>query len=149
MSKGQKLSFFPLEDLPNEILLKILSLLDIKEVLQCGQSSTRLRKISNDKSLWLKLNLCGRKVPHGFIEKAMQNGCEYLKLRNGCVVVGKEHKEEGQCAQKWGRMLVFVIYGFIKNFSTNSYFILHVHLVKGFKMRHYRYLYFNFSVRYS
>ena len=62
---------------------------------------------------------------------------------------GKEYKEEGQCAQKWGRMLVFVICGFIKNFSTNSYFILHVHLVKGFKMRHYRYLYFNFSVRYS
>ena len=61
----------------------------------------------------------------------------------------KEYKEEGQCAQKWGRMLVFVICGFIKNFSTNSYFILHVHLVKGFKMRHYRYLYFNFSVRYS
>ena len=61
----------------------------------------------------------------------------------------KEYKEEGQCAQKWGRMLVFVICGFIKNFSTNYYFILHVHLVKGFKMRHYRYLYFNFSVRYS
>jgi hypothetical protein len=50
----------------------------------------------------------------------------------------KEYKEEGQCAQKWGRMLVFVICGFIKNFSTNCYFILHVHLVKGFKMRHYK-----------
>ena len=90
MSKDQKLSFFPLEDLPNEILLKILSLLDIKGVLQCGQSSTRLRKISNDKLLWLKLNLTGRKVPYGFIEKAMQNGCEYLKLRFGSVHGGKK-----------------------------------------------------------
>ena len=27
--------------------------------------------------------------------------------------VGKEYMEEGQCAQKWGRMLVFVICGFI------------------------------------
>jgi len=85
MSKRQKLSFFPLEDLPNEILLKILSSLDIKGVLQCGQSSTRLRKISNDKSLWLKLNLAGRKVPYGFIEKAMQNGCEYLSAKWGSI----------------------------------------------------------------
>ena len=27
--------------------------------------------------------------------------------------LGKEYKEEGQCAQKWGRMLVFVTCGFI------------------------------------
>ena len=68
-----------------------------------------------------------------------------VKKREG----NKEYKEEGQCAQKGGRMLIFVICGFIKTFLTNSYFILHVHQVKGFKMRHYRYLYFNFSIRYS
>ena len=87
------MSFFPLEDLPNEILLKILSLLDIKGVLQCGQSSKRLREISNDKLLWLKLNLTERKVPYGFIEKAMQNGCEYLNLHKGCVDGGGEKSE--------------------------------------------------------
>ena len=37
------------------------------------------------------------------------------------IVCTKEYKEGGQCAQKWGQMLVFVISGFIKNFSTNSY----------------------------
>ena len=63
------------------------------------------------------------------------------------ITVSKEYKEEAQCAQKAGRMLVFVICGFIKNFLTNSYFILHIHHVKSFKMRHVRY--FNFSVRYS
>ena len=80
MSKRQKLSFFHLEGLPNEILLEIFSLLDIKGVLQCGQVSQRLRAIANDQSLWSKLNLFGRKVPYGFIEKAIQNGCEYLNL---------------------------------------------------------------------
>ena len=80
MSKRQKLSFFHLEDLPNEILLEIFSLLDIKGVLQCGQVSKRLRAISNDQSLWLKLNIFERKVPFDFIEKAIQNGCEYLNL---------------------------------------------------------------------
>jgi len=80
MSKRQKLSFFYFEGLPDEIILKIFSLLDIKGVLQCGQVSKRLRDISNDRCLWSKLNLSGRRVPYGFIEKAAKNGCEYLNL---------------------------------------------------------------------
>ena len=74
----------------------------------------------------------------------------YLEAQNNMRhPVVKEYKEEAQCAQKVGRMLVFVICGFIKNFLPNYYFILHVHHVKSFKMRHVRSLYFNFSVRYS
>ena len=80
MSKRQKLSFFPLEGLPDEIILKILSLLDVEEVLLCGQVSKRLRAISNDQSLWLNLDLFLREVPYGIIEKAVKNGCEYMKL---------------------------------------------------------------------
>ena len=64
-------------------------------------------------------------------------------------MLDKEYKEEVQCAQKGGLMLVFVICGFIKNFLPNYYFILHVHHVKSFKMRHVRSLYFNVSLRYS
>ena len=52
-------------------------------------------------------------------------------------VLYKEYKEEGQCAQKGGRMLVFVICGFIKNSLANSYFILQIYLVKSFKMMHF------------
>ena len=59
MSKRQKLSFFHLEGLPDEILLEIFSLMDIRGVLQCGQVSNRLRAISNDKSLWEKVG-CDR-----------------------------------------------------------------------------------------
>ena len=86
MSKRQKMSFFYFEDLPDEILLNIFSFLNLKGVLQCGQVSKRLRAISEDQSLWLKLNLYGREVPYGFIEKAIQNGCEYLNLVYCCVV---------------------------------------------------------------
>ena len=85
-----KLSFFQLEDLPNEILLNIFSWLDIKGVLQCGQVSRRLRAISNDQSLWLNLNIFQREVHYGFIEKAVQNGCEYLNLAWSCVNGGKK-----------------------------------------------------------
>ena len=93
MSKRQKLSFFHFEGLPDEIILEILSLLDIEGVLQCGQVSKRLREISNDQSLWLKLNLDGRKVPYGLIEKAIQNGCEYLNLDLSCVHGGTKSEE--------------------------------------------------------
>jgi hypothetical protein len=81
MSKRQKLSFFHFEGLADEIILKIFSLLDIKGVLQCGQVSMRLRNISNDQCLWSKLNLSEEQmIPYDFIEKAVQNGCEYLNL---------------------------------------------------------------------
>jgi hypothetical protein len=64
--------------------------LDIKGVLQCGQVSNRLRDISNDKSLWIKLNLSQREVPFDFIAKAEENGCEYLKLKLNWVTGSKK-----------------------------------------------------------
>ena len=93
MSKRQKLSFFNFEGLPDEIILEIFSLLDIKGVLRCGQVSKRLRNISNDQCLWSKLNLSGRQVPYGFIEKAVQNGFEYLNLCSSWVHGGKKAEE--------------------------------------------------------
>ena len=93
MSKRQKLSFFHFEGLPDEIILKIFSLLDIKGVLQCGQVSKRLRDISNDQCLWSKLNLSGREVPYDFIEKAVQNGFDYLNLSFSSVHGGRKSEE--------------------------------------------------------
>jgi len=90
MTERQRLYFFHLEGLPDEVLLKIFSFLDIKGVLQCGQVSTRLRAISNDQSLWLKLNLSGSEVPFDFIAKAVENGCEYLDLGSSWVKEGKK-----------------------------------------------------------
>ena len=54
-----EVQFVDLEGLPDEILLEIFSLLDIRGVLQCGQVSNRLRDISNDKSLWQRVG-CDR-----------------------------------------------------------------------------------------
>ena len=66
--------------------------------------------------------------------------CDSIVSEKKQKVCIKEYKEEGQCAQKWGRMLVFVIYGIIKNVLPNSYFIL-----QSFTMMHFMSLYFNFS----
>ena len=86
MAELQKWSTYQLVDLPEEVILKILEFLDITELLVCGQVSQRLRAISNDESLWLKLNLFCRQpplrqqLPYDFIEKALENGCQYLSL---------------------------------------------------------------------
>ena len=123
MSKRQRLSFFHFEGLPDEIILKIFSLLDIKGVLRCGQVSTRLRTICNDQCLWSKLNLSGRQVPYGFIEKAVQNGCEYLNLGFGLVHGGKKaevpwklkYLEISKSADEWDEYLVEVPEGLLEN----------------------------------
>ena len=80
MAELQELSSYQLDDLPNEVILRLFGFLNIKELLLCGQVSIRLRAIANDESLWLKLNLSGTEIPYDFIEKAAGNGCQYLSL---------------------------------------------------------------------
>ena len=93
MEKHQKLSSYQLDDLPDEVILNILGFLNIKELLLCGQVSKRLRAIANDESLWLKLNLYERKVPYDLIEKAAENGCQYLSLSR-CYIIGLTGKSK-------------------------------------------------------
>ena len=84
MSKYQKLSCAQLEDLPDEIIVKIFSYVNIKDILRLGQMSRRIRAISSDESLWLQLNLKGY-IPYELLEKAVENGCRYLSLAFGCL----------------------------------------------------------------
>ena len=69
-----------IEDLPNEIILKVLGYLDIKDLLCCGQVSKRIRTITYDESLWEKINLFNKIVPTEFLELVISNGCKYLNL---------------------------------------------------------------------
>ena len=88
MNKRQKLSILQLEDLPNEILMKIFKNLDVKDLLRCGQMSKRIRAISMDESLWEKINLLFKKVPIGFLGLVLRNGCKYLSLF-GAKLIGE------------------------------------------------------------
>ena len=87
MAKRQILSFVELDDMPEEIILKIFTFLDIREILKCCQVSQRIRAISNDESLWLQLNFFEGHVPYGPLEKAVENGCKYLGLASACLYV--------------------------------------------------------------
>ena len=79
-------------DLPDEIILKVIHYLEIKDLFRCGQSSKRIRKISCDESLWQKLNFSNSArapnrffVPTGLVKMALQNGCQYLSLEDAML----------------------------------------------------------------
>ena len=82
---------FELDNLPDEIILKVMSYLESREVLRCGQVSKRIRAISRDELLWQKINFANN-TPVGykekrptsytsdFLEMILSNGCKYLNL---------------------------------------------------------------------
>ena len=69
-----------LQDLPDEIHLKIFANLKSKDLICCAQVSNKLRRICHDASLWQKINLCEKKVPSELLEQILGNGCQYLSL---------------------------------------------------------------------
>ena len=60
--KRQKRDFqtVAMEDLPNEIILKILELVNIKDLFRCmAVNKKRFREIAHDQSLWNIMHLTG------------------------------------------------------------------------------------------
>ena len=56
---------FKLEDLPDEVILKVFSYLENNtDRIRSGHVSQRLRAISSDESLWHKINLFKKLYPH-------------------------------------------------------------------------------------
>ena len=75
-----------IENLPNEVLVKILSYLNITELSQFATASKRLYHFCNDKSLQQKcvekINLYNKRVPIKFLENILDKGCKYLNINN-------------------------------------------------------------------
>ena len=76
-------------DLPDEIILKVIYFLNIKDLVTFGHVSKRMRKISSDQSLWQKMNFSKVSpaymiydfgVPTDFLKMVIENGCKYLSL---------------------------------------------------------------------
>ena len=51
--KSQNLTNIQLDDIPNEIVLKILKNVDIWTLSKCAQVCKRINAITNDQSLWV------------------------------------------------------------------------------------------------
>ena len=82
----QKIVTVQFIDLPDEIILKVMSNFKGKELLQLGQVSKRIRNISHDNSLWLNVDLSDQKVSTDFVKMILSNGCKYLNLNDSKLV---------------------------------------------------------------
>ena len=97
-----------LENLPNEILLKVLHYLETKDLIRVSLVSQRIRPICHDETLWQTMNIQNgkvdsfplvdpksscrlmdleshegsikQKVPIGLVELILNNGCEHLRF---------------------------------------------------------------------
>ena len=94
MAQRQNMSALQLEDLPDEMLEKVLSYLKIGDLIQSGHVSKRLRNIWNIERLWQSVELVGiltrlptgelttsYKVQTDFITFLLDKGCQYLDLK--------------------------------------------------------------------
>ena len=68
-----------LEDLPDEIILQIFNLINIKDLFRCLAVNKKLRTIANDQSLWNTMHLTD-KLPAELLPQILAKGCQHLSL---------------------------------------------------------------------
>ena len=83
-------------DLPNELILKVFSYSEPKELLSFGQLSKRIRKISHDKSLWQRVNLSKKIVKTELLEIILNKGCMSLNLSKSTILGSLSLDKESQ-----------------------------------------------------
>ena len=77
----KKMNSCQLENLPNEILLKIFHYMNpkIKELLLCGHVSRKIRSVAHDHSFWQNVNLFPKNtVPTELLQLILEHGCKRL-----------------------------------------------------------------------
>ena len=73
-------------DLPDEIVLKIFGYSETKDLITYGQVSKRIRKISQDDTLWVTVNLVKKIVKTKLLEIILSKGCTILNISNSAIV---------------------------------------------------------------
>ena len=74
------------QDLPDELVLKVLKNSETKDLISCSQVSQRIRRISHDGSLWLTANLEKKIVKTDLLEMILNKGCKILNISNSTIV---------------------------------------------------------------
>ena len=77
---------FNFQDLPDELILKILSYAETKDLINCGQVSKKIRRISQDATLWETANLEKKIVKTELIQMILRKGCRVLNLHQSTIL---------------------------------------------------------------
>ena len=75
------------QDLPDELVLKILGYSETKDLITYGQVSKRIRRISHDGKLWVTASLVKKIVKTELLEMILTKGCKILNISH-CTIVG-------------------------------------------------------------
>ena len=80
-----------IQDLPDEIILKVVNYLEIEDLLRCGRVSKRIRKVSHDESLWKKLivainSLCANINSYSTENKELQLKLDFVMDENARLI---------------------------------------------------------------
>ena len=74
------------QNLPDEILLKIVDYLHIGDLLRCGQTCRKIRAVVHDESLWKKVSFSSKTlVTTRLLQLVLEHGCEYLNISDQIV----------------------------------------------------------------
>ena len=77
---------FNFQDLPDEVVLKVLGYSQTKDLISCGQVSKRIRRISHDGTLWVTANLEKKIVKTELLEMILGKGCRILNLFHSIIL---------------------------------------------------------------
>ena len=74
------------QDLPDELVLKVLRYSETRDLISCGQVSRRIRRISYDSTLWVAANLEKKIVKTELLEMILKKGCRILNLCHSTIL---------------------------------------------------------------
>ena len=74
------------QDLPDELILKVLTYSETKHLISYGQLSKRIRRISHDCKLWVTANLEKKIVKTDLLEMILGKGCQILNLSHSTIL---------------------------------------------------------------
>ena len=83
LERGTRNTF---QDLPDELILKIVSYSKEKDLISCGQVSKRIRNICQDSSLWVTVNLEKKIVKTELLEHILNKECKSLNLNYSTIL---------------------------------------------------------------
>ena len=76
-----------IEDLPNDVLIKICNYLNIKEYIYIVHVSKRFQELSRNDEFLKKINLSEKQVDFQLIKTALKLGVKYLSLRKSKISI--------------------------------------------------------------
>ena len=74
------------QDLPDELVLRIIGYSETKDLIIYGQVSKRIRRISHDSTLWLTANLEKKIVKTELLEMILRKGSNILNLCHSTIL---------------------------------------------------------------